>query len=64
MKVCIYCDSEFPDGRPYDHCMADECVTIWKQRRRADMAIALLPKQGFTVVYRQDVATMPTTTRR
>lgn len=64
MKSCVYCGAEFSDERPYDHCTADDCVTTWKQARRARMGIALLPKQGFTVVYRDDAAKVPVTTKR
>jgi len=29
-------------------------VTAWKTERRSSMAINLIPKSGFTVVYRND----------
>jgi hypothetical protein len=59
MKSCIFCGTEFPDERPYDHCTAQLCVERWMAERRGAMSIALLPKQGFEVVYRKDSASVP-----
>ena len=54
MKSCIYCGDEFSDERPYDHCMKQECVDTYIIGRRRNMAIDLIPKSGFRVVYKDD----------
>jgi hypothetical protein len=64
VKTCIFCGAEFTKKRRYDHCTAPDCVTMWKQERRSHMAIALLPKQGFQIVYKNDAASLPVTTKR
>lgn len=53
-KTCVRCGDEFPAERPYDHCTKPECVDTWRIERRSNMAINLIPKSGFTVVYRND----------
>lgn len=52
MKSCIFCGDEFTEERPYDHCMKQECVDTWMIERRRNMAVDLIPKSGFRVVYR------------
>jgi len=54
MKKCVHCGDEFPAERPYEHCTKANCVATWKVERRSNMAISLIPKSGFTVVYRND----------
>lgn len=53
-KRCVRCGDKFPAARPYEHCTKQDCVTAWKTERRSSMAINLIPKSGFTVVYRND----------
>ncbi|NUS02021.1 MAG: hypothetical protein HOV97_05590 [Nonomuraea sp.] len=57
------CGDKFPAARPYDHCTKDECVSSWVTQRRATMAINLIPKSGFTLVYRNDASILARTTK-
>lgn len=59
MKSCVYCAQDFPDERPYAHCINQTCIQTWMVERRSRMGVALLPKQGFEVVYRKDMDKLP-----
>ena len=52
MKKCIQCGDEFSKERPYDHCMKQECVDAYIIERRSHMAIDLISKSGFRIVYK------------
>ena len=53
MKTCTFCGDQFSEDRPYDHCTKQECVDTWLVERRSRMAIDLIPKSGFRLVYRE-----------
>lgn len=52
MKKCIQCGDGFSEERPYDHCMKKECVDAWIIEKRSHMAIDLISKSGFRIVYK------------
>ena len=55
---CIYCKQEMlPERaaiRPY--CMEDQCVALGLSGKMSNLALVLVPKQGFAYVYKDQVA--------
>lgn len=55
-KCCIHCGDDLTPERAevYEHCMKKDCVDAWMVARRRNMAIDLIPKSGFRIVYRNN----------
>lgn len=62
-KSCVQCGAEFSAQRPYDHCTAQDCQSAWLTARRSRMAINLIPKSGFTPVFKGDEKSLARTTK-
>ena len=53
MKLCIYCNQPIvPEERPADYCMDKACVVKGLHDRQANLRLVLMPKQGFTYVFK------------
>lgn len=51
---CTHCGDELSPARAeiYQHCMKQECVDAYIIERRSHMAIDLISKSGFRIVYK------------
>ena len=54
MKKCIYCLTPFSAERMMAHCLAQECRSKYHADKNDGLAFVLLPKQGFTYVFKAD----------
>jgi hypothetical protein len=54
---CCFCNNELTQERSeiYSHCASDDCVVMWKRERLSNYSLTLVPKQGFTIVERDNV---------
>ncbi len=51
-RSCIYCGAPIQRSRPHKHCTKQECVDRWLAERREAMSLDLVPKQGWTPIFR------------
>ena len=52
---CIHCGQPVPQARAdagYVYCMDKSCVVKALQDRQANLRLVLMPKQGFTYVFK------------
>jgi hypothetical protein len=53
--LCIYCSNPVPEARAEAgivYCMAKSCVVLALQERQSNLRLILMPKQGFTYVFK------------